>query len=86
MAPNYQEQLKIAAEKKVPFIVLRGSFALGSEIKFPRKGGKVLAFASTILFERMIGSGGRCTPAEGAKAGHIGHVSLIILCNRFFLQ
>ncbi len=82
IAPNYQEQLKIAAQKKVPFIIFAGSFARGSEIKIAKESGaKVLAFASNdSIAERMIGSGVDALMLEGSEAGgHIGHVSLVIL-------
>ncbi len=82
IAPNYQEHLKIAAEKRVPFIIFAGSFPRGSEIKIAKESGaKVLAFASNdSIAERMIASGVDALMLEGSEAGgHIGHVSLIIL-------
>lgn len=82
IAPNYQEHLRIAAEKKVPFIIFAGSFPRGSEIKIAKESGaKVLAFASNdSIAERMIASGVDALILEGSEAGgHIGHVSLIIL-------
>lgn len=82
IAPNYQEHLKIAAEKHVPFIIFAGSFPQGSEIKIAKESGaKVLAFASNdSIAERMIASGVDALMLEGSEAGgHIGHVSLVIL-------
>lgn len=82
IAPNYQEQLKIAADKKVPFLIFAGSFPRGSEIKIAKESGaKVLAFASNdSIAERMIASGVDALILEGSEAGgHIGHVSLVIL-------
>ena len=82
IAPNYHEHLRIAAEKKVPFIIFAGSFPRGSEIKIAKESGaKVLAFASNdSIAERMIASGVDALILEGSEAGgHIGHVSLIIL-------
>lgn len=82
IAPNYQEHLKIAATKRVPFIIFAGSFPRASEIKIAKESGaKVLAFASNdSIAERMIASGVDALMLEGSEAGgHIGHVSLVIL-------
>jgi len=82
IAPNYREQLAIAVEKKVPFIIFAGSFPRGSEIKIAKESGaKVMAFASNeSIANRMISSGVDALMLEGSEAGgHIGHVSLIIL-------
>ena len=82
IAPNYQDHLKIAAGKKVPFIIFAGSFPRGSEIKIAKdSGAKVLAFASNkSIATRMIASGVDALMLEGSEAGgHIGHVSLTIL-------
>lgn len=82
IAPNYHEHLKIAAEKKVPFIIFAGSFPRGSEIRIAKESGaKVMAFASNeSIAARMIASGVDALMLEGSEAGgHIGHVSLTIL-------
>lgn len=82
IAPNYKNQLQIAAEKQVPFIVFAGSFPRGSEIKLAKESGaKVMAFASNeSIAKRMINSGVDALMLEGSEAGgHIGHVSLTIL-------
>lgn len=82
IAPNYKDQLKIAAEKRVPFIIFAGSFPRGSEIKIAKQSGaRVMAFASNeSIAQRMIDSGVDALILEGSEAGgHIGHVSLVIL-------
>lgn len=82
IAPNYQEHLRIAATKRVPFIIFAGSIPKGSEIKIAKdSGARVLAFASNeSIAERMLASGVDALILEGSEAGgHIGHVSLIIL-------
>ncbi len=82
IAPNYQEHLRIAVEKQLPFIIFAGSFPKASEIKLAKSSGaKVMAFASNeSIAERMIQSGVDALILEGSEAGgHIGHVSLIIL-------
>lgn len=82
IAPNYQEHLRIAAAKRVPFIIFAGSIPKGTEIKIARdSGAKVMAFASNeTIAERMLASGVDALMLEGSEAGgHIGHVSLIIL-------
>jgi len=82
LAPNYRDQLKIAAEKSVPLIVFAGSFPRGSEIRIAKdSGAKVMAFASNeSIAKRMINSGVDALMLEGSEAGgHIGHVSLTIL-------
>lgn len=82
IAPNYKNQLQIAAEKQVPFIIFAGSFPRGSEIKLAKQSGaKVMAFASNeSIAKRMINAGVDALMLEGSEAGgHIGHVSLTIL-------
>lgn len=82
IAPNYQEHLRIAMEKQLPFIIFAGSFPKASEIKLAKSSGaKVMAFASKeSIAERMIQSGVDALILEGSEAGgHIGHVSLVIL-------
>ncbi|MDZ7340225.1 MAG: nitronate monooxygenase [candidate division KSB1 bacterium] len=82
IAPNYQEHLRIAADKHVPFIIFAGSIPKGTEIKIAKdSGAKVMAFASNeTIAERMLASGVDALMLEGSEAGgHIGHVSLIIL-------
>lgn len=82
IAPNYQEHLRIAVEKQLPFIIFAGSFPKASEIKFAKSNSaKVMAFASNeSIAERMIQSGVDALILEGSEAGgHIGHVSLVIL-------
>jgi enoyl-[acyl-carrier protein] reductase II len=82
IAPNYQEHLRIAVEKQLPFIIFAGSFPKASEIKLAKSSGaKVMAFASNeSIAERMIQSGVDALILEGSEAGgHIGHVSLVIL-------
>ena len=82
IAPNYKNQLQIAAEKQVPFIIFAGSFPRASEIKLAKQSGaKVMAFASNeSIAKRMINAGVDALMLEGSEAGgHIGHVSLTIL-------
>ena len=89
IAPNYQEHLKIAAKKKVSFIIFAGSFPRGSDIRIAKESGaKVLAFASNdSIATRMIASGVDALMLEGSEAGgHIGHVSLIILLQQVLFQ
>jgi len=43
IAPNYQEQLKIAAEKRVPFIIFAGILLVESEIKIAKQSGAKVA-------------------------------------------
>ena len=89
IAPNYKEHLKIAAEKRVPFIIFAGSFPRGSEIKIAKESGaKVLAFASNeSIARRMINSGVDALILEGSEAGgHIGHVSLVILLQQILFN
>jgi enoyl-[acyl-carrier protein] reductase II len=82
IAPNYQAQLRKAAEMRVPFIVFAGSFPRKSEVERAKaSGARVMCFASTeSIAARMIDYGTDALILEGSEAGgHIGHVSTIVL-------
>jgi enoyl-[acyl-carrier protein] reductase II len=89
IAPNFSEQLKIAADLQVPFIVFAGSFPRKNEIKIAKdSGAKTMCFASTeSIAERMIDYGADALILEGSEAGgHIGHVSTIVLIQQVLFQ
>ncbi|NQU64031.1 MAG: nitronate monooxygenase [SAR324 cluster bacterium] len=89
ISPNYKEHLKIALDKRVPYLIFAGSFPRASEIKLAKESGaKVMAFASNnSIAKRMIQSGVDGLMLEGSEAGgHIGHVSLTILLQQVLFQ
>jgi len=89
IAPNYKEQLDVAVQSRVPFIIFAGSFPRKPEIqKAKESGAKVMAFAPTeALAKHLIRSGADALILEGSEAGgHIGHVSLGILLQQVLLK
>jgi enoyl-[acyl-carrier protein] reductase II len=89
IAPHYKEHLKVATEEEVPFIVFAGSFPRQPEIRIAKENGaRVLSFASTeSIAKRLIDKGIDALILEGSEAGgHVGHVSLGILCQQVLFK
>jgi enoyl-[acyl-carrier protein] reductase II len=89
IAPFYKEHLKVVTKNKVPFIVFAGSFPRQPEIRVAKdSGAKVLSFASTeSIANRLIDMGIDALILEGSEAGgHVGHVSLGILCQQVLFK
>ena len=89
IAPYYKEHLKVVTNNKVPFIVFAGSFPRQPEIRMAKdSGAKVLSFASTeSIAKRLVDMGIDALILEGSEAGgHVGHVSLGILCQQILFK
>jgi len=89
IAPHYKQHLKVATKNRTPFIVFAGSFPRQPEIRMAKESGaKVLSFASTeSIARRLVDMGIDALILEGSEAGgHVGHVSLGILCQQVLFK
>ncbi len=89
MAPLYREQLSMAVEMKLPYLIFAGSFPRQKEVLLAKKGGaKVLCFASThSIAKRMLRYGADALILEGMEAGgHVGHVTLTVLLQQVLFE
>lgn len=85
IAPAYREQLVVAAEMKLPYVIFAGSFPQARDVRLIKESGaKVMCFASAeSIARRMIGYGADALILEGMEAGgHVGHVSLMVLLQK----
>ncbi len=89
VAPNYQSQLEMVLEMKVPTLIFAGAIPKGKEIEHAKESGaKVICFASTdALATRLISMGADSLILEGSEAGgHIGPVSLTVLLQQILFK
>lgn len=89
IAPNYQKQLELVVQMKLPFIIFAGSFPKRKDVKKAKAyGAKVLCFASTkSIADTMIRYGADALILEGSEAGgHVGHVSTIVLLQQVLFE
>ena len=89
IAPAYRDQLALAGELDLPYVIFAGSFPRGPEVARAKEtGAKVLAFASTLsIARRMLRYGVDALILEGMEAGgHVGHVSLMVLLQQVLFE